>query len=146
MDGKKELTMPDKHFYFSIGATIGTGLTYYIHQHSQILEQNNWFFRKLRKKSRHWFLYFPVLIFIVGLWGIIPDILHALNVLPKETTRSDLFNIFFFHSYFEHIEDKYLVINRILNWIGEGALAVISMGIMFFYIKLIAHTLNSQMK
>ncbi len=127
--------MPEKHFYFSIGAVLGAIISYIISHYRHILQQRNILFRFLYKKDKHWFLFFPVVIFLFGLWGLIPDIVHALRLLPKDVTRSDVFNVFFFHSYFEHIENAYPFIDRILNWIGEFFLIIIALGVMFFYIQ-----------
>ncbi len=128
--------MPEKHFYFSIGALVGTILSGYIGRAKRTLQQQNVLFRVLYKKDKHWFLFFPILIFLVGLWGLIPDIIHALRILPKDITRSDIFNIFFFHSYFEYIENNYPVIDRIFNWIGEIILLLISLVVMFYYVRI----------
>ncbi|PCJ49795.1 MAG: hypothetical protein COA74_04920 [Gammaproteobacteria bacterium] len=136
--------MPDKHFYFSTGAALGTLLCWILAKTRHKLQQSNFFIKALYKKDRHWFLFFPILIFIIGMWGLIPDILHVLRILPKEITRGSFFNIFFFHSYFEQIEDIYPFINRLLNWIGEIILLSLSVGIMVFYIKQIKRALHSR--
>lgn len=127
--------MPEKHFYFSIGAAFGTLISFLIGRVRHKLQQSNILFRYLYKKDHHWFLFFPVLIFMVALWGLVPDIIHAFGILPKEVTRGEIFNIFFLHSYFEQIEDSSPVINRLLNWCGEIVLFGISLGIMYFYTR-----------
>ena len=129
--------MPDKHFYFSMGASLGTALSYYIIIARAKLEQKYPLFRKLKRKTRYWVLYFPVLIFLVGLWGLVPDLIHASGVIDKEITRGPIFNLFFFHSYFEQIEDAYPTVDRYLNWAGNLILFVISIVSMLFYIKII---------
>ena len=129
--------MPDKHLYFSIGASLGTIAVYGIALAKDKLEETSDFVKRLSKKEPDWFLYFPIVIFLVALWGLIPDILHALNILPKEVTRGPFFDLFFAHSTFERIEDTYPEIDRWLNWIGEGLLFLIAIGIMFYYIRLI---------
>jgi hypothetical protein len=134
--------MPDKHFYFSMGALIGTFASFFISKTRHKLQQRHLLFQYLHKKDKHWFLFFPILIFIIGMWGLIPDILHALRIIPKDVTRSSIFNIFFFHSFFEQIEDIYPLINRLLNWLGEIILLSISIGIMVFYIKQIKRALE----
>lgn len=129
--------MPDKHFYFSIGASLGTAISYYIIIARAKLEQNYRWIRKLNKKLRYWILYFPVVIFLVGLWGLIPDLLHASGLVDKDVTRGPLFNIFFFHSLLEQIEDSNLVLDRYLNWAGNILLFLISLISMLFYIRII---------
>jgi len=88
--------MPEKHFYFSLGAMVGS--------------------------------------IICGLIAKLPDIFHALGVFPKEVTRSPMFDIFFFHSTFEQIENTMPVIDRYLNWLGQLFLVVIALGTMLYYI------------
>ena len=131
----KGVNMPEKHFYFSIGAMIGTIVSTIIGYSRHKLQKHNFIFKALYKKDHHRFLFFPILIFLVGLWGLAPDIIHALKILPKAVTRSDIFNIFFFHSYFEYVEDQYPTINRFLNWSGEIILFSISIGTMVYYIS-----------
>jgi len=135
--------MPNKHFYFSIGALSGTLISYYITKSIKAIK-NNSLVKNLSKLEPDWELYFPVVIFVTGLWGLIPDILHALRLLPKEVTRSEIFNIFFMHSYFEHVEDKYPAIDRLLNWTGEIILFSIAIGCMCYYIRLINNAINSR--
>ncbi len=144
MDGIKVIKMPNKHFYFSIGALIGTFASFFISKIRHKLQQHSSFFNMLYKLDRHWFLYFPILIFFIGLWGLVPDILHALKILPKEVTRNSFFNIFFLHSYFEQIEDIYPFFNRLLNWVGEIILLGISIGTMIFYVSQIKRTFRSK--
>ena len=59
--------MPDKHFYFSLGASIGTVASYYIVTSKQRLQRSKRWISKLAKKEPQWTLYFPVLIFLIGL-------------------------------------------------------------------------------
>ena len=138
--------MPDKHFYFSIGASLGTAVSYYLIIARAKLQEKYALFRKLRNKSRHWVLYFPVLIFLVGLWGLIPDLIHASGLLDKEVTRGSVFNIFFFHSLFEQLEDSNQVLDRYLNWTGSIVLFLISLISMLFYIKIIKRNVRRRRK
>ena len=131
------IAMPDKHFYFSIGASLGTAVSYYVIIARAKLEQNHRWIRKLNKKLRYWILYFPLIIFVIGLWGLVPDLLHASGLVDKDVTRGPLFNIFFFHSLFEQIEDTNLVLDRYLNWAGNILLFLISLISMMFYIRII---------
>jgi hypothetical protein len=134
--------MPDKHLYFALGALTGSGLSYLAIRFRSTLEQNNNFVKKLTNKVPDWELYLPALIFLVGLWGLVPDIIHALNILPKEVTRIDLFNIFFFHSYFEYIEDTNHRLDQIFNWLGEGILFIIAISCMCYYIHLVKKAIS----
>jgi len=126
--------MPDKHFYFSIGAGVGSGLSYYVIQHKSQLEKEWRILRKVARKEIDWTLYFPIVIFVIGLWGLIPDIIHASGLLAKETTRTAVFNIFFLHSFFEYVEDAYPTIDRILNWVGQIILFSIAISSMVYYV------------
>jgi hypothetical protein len=136
------LIMPEKHFYFSIGAAVGTAISYLIGKNRHFLQDNKTIFKALKKQNRHWFLYFPVVIFIVGLWGLIPDVIHALGILSKDVTRGEFFNVFFMHSWFEHIENINPTIDQVLNWVGELLLVSIAIGVMIFYIKEIKKSLG----
>jgi len=112
--------MPEKHFYFSLGAMVGSIICGLIAKFRHALRQRNSFVRWLYRKEPHWFL--------------LPDIFHALGVFPKEVTRSPMFDIFFFHSTFEQIENTMPVIDRYLNWLGQLFLVVIALGTMLYYI------------
>jgi len=127
--------MPEKHFYFSIGAAIGSGVSYLIGKNRHKLQNQVNIFKAINNKSRHWFLYFPVIIFIFGLWGLIPDIIHASGLLSKEITRGAFFDVFFFHSLFEKLEDTNKELDQIFNWVGQAILVSVSLGVMVFYIK-----------
>jgi hypothetical protein len=76
-----------------------------------------------------------LIIFLVGLWGLIPDIIHFSGWLSKEVTRTHLFDIFFFHTTFEHIENTMPVVDTYLNLFGQFLLAIICLGTMLFYVK-----------
>ena len=136
--------MPDKHFYFSIGASIGTAISIYGIKSKATLEEKFTLFKDISKNQPEWTLYFPGYIFLMGLWGLVPDILHALRILPKEVTRSEIFNIFFFHSYFEEIESKYPHVDQWLDWTGEILLITIAIGTMCYYISQINKAVKSR--
>lgn len=127
--------MPEKHFYFALGAAAGSAVCVVIAKQRRKLRNTSRFFQWLYRKEPHWFLYFPLIIFLVGLWGLIPDIIHFSGWLSKEVTRTHLFDIFFFHTTFEHIENTMPVVDAYLNLLGQFLLAIICLGIMSFYIK-----------
>jgi len=129
--------MPAKHFYFSIGASIGSIAMLYINVRKEQLVKRFSLFKQLEKQNSYWYLYSPLIIFFFGVWGLIPDIIHALSILPKEVTRTEVFNLFYFHSYFEYIEDTNKDLDQILNWIGQLILIVISLGTIMYYISLV---------
>jgi len=78
-----------------------------------------------------------VVIGLFGLYGLIPDILYAIGLLPKDVIRSDFFNLFLGYAWFESVEDlpEYSQLNQRWNWSGELFLPLISLGIMAFYIR-----------
>lgn len=126
--------VPEKHFYFSIGAVVGSAICVVIAKKRHALRKTNAFFQWLYRKDPHWFLYFPIVIFMVGLWGLIPDIIHFSGLLPKEVTRTHLFDVFFFHTTFEYIENTMPEVDSCLNFVGQLLLAVICLGTMWFYV------------
>lgn len=127
--------MPEKHFYFALGAAAGSAVCVVIAKQRRKLRNTSRFFQWLYRKEPHWFLYFPLIIFLVGLWGLIPDIIHFSGWLSKEVTRTHLFDIFFFHTTFEYIENTMPIVDAYLNLLGQFLLAIICLGIMSFYIK-----------
>lgn len=127
--------MPNKHFYFALGACNGVAIVY------AVRATRHWLFRKYRwmralyRWDRDWFLYFPVVIGLFGILALTPDILHASHILPKEVTRGPLFNLFYFHSYFEWLENVRPETDRILNALGSIVLLGIAIGCLWFYVK-----------
>lgn len=132
--------MPNKHFYFAMGATTGVAISWMIRKSRFWLLKNTRWMNRLYRWNRDWFLYFPAIVLFFGLFAWIPDIFHALGIFPKKTTRSDFFDIFFFHSYFEKIEDQNPILNQILNWVGEFLLFSIAVGVLLFYVKILKKT------
>ena len=132
--------MPEKHVYFSIGALVGSGICTLIAKQRHNLRKSNAFFQWLYRKEPQWFLYFPIIIFLIGLWGLIPDIIHLFGWLPKETTRTAIFDIFFFHSTLENIENTLPTLDRYLNLIGELCLVIIALSVMIYYVMQIRKT------
>ena len=127
--------MPEKHFYFAVGAAVGSVACVYLAKVRHGLAKHSAFVGWLYRKEPQWFLYFPVVIFFFGLWGLVPDIVHWSGLLPKEDTRSGIFDIFFFHSTFEHIENTQPLVDRWLNIAGEVILVSIALGVMFYYVR-----------
>lgn len=127
--------MPNKHFYVAVGAAHGVLLVVALRSARHWLYRHTRWMRSLYRWDRDWFLYFPALIAAVSVWGLIPDILHGLSLLPKAVTRSDIFNIFFFHSLWEKLEDSSAALDWILNLSGLVLLLAISLGIMIFYVR-----------
>ena len=127
--------MPEKHFYFSTGALVGAAICKVIANKRHVWREQSQFFQWLYRKEPHWFLYFPVIIFVVGLWGLIPDIIHVLGLLPKEQTRTIWFDVFFFHSTLEHIENTQPILDRYLNILGGCLLVVICLSILLYYVS-----------
>ena len=135
--------MPNKHFYFALGAMHGTAIIVVIRMSRHWLYGRARWLRRLYRFDRDWFLYFPFVIGLFGLIGLIPDILHATGILSKETTRSPLFDIFFFHSTFERLEDSNKLLDWWLNSIGSITLFLLSIGILLFYVRLIKKIKNN---
>jgi len=131
--------MPAKHFYFANGAILGSMLVIAVRLKRKWLHEKFFWFRRLYKFDRDWFLYFPVVIGLFGLYGLIPDILYATGLLSKDLIRSDFFNLFLGYAWFESVEDlpEYAHLDRILNWFGEIILFTIATGIIVFYVRLI---------
>lgn len=127
--------MPNKHFYFALGATTGVVISYALRKSRHWLFRHFSLMRRVYRWDRHWFLYFPYLILAFGVLALTPDILHALHILPKATTRGAFFNLFYFHSYFEWLEDAKPDVDWVLNTIGSIALLTIALGIMVFYVR-----------
>lgn len=127
--------MPEKHFYFAVGAVAGSAVCAVVAKKRHQWRETSRFFQWLYRKEPHWFLYCPVIIFFTGMWGLIPDIVHFLGLLPKEVTRSALFDVFFLHSTFEHIENTMPVVDKFLNLLGQVLLAVVCLGLMVFYVQ-----------
>ncbi len=125
--------MPNKHFYFAMGASTGVVVSWFIRKTRRWLLKHTSWMKYLYQWNRHWFYYFPVIILIFGLIAWTPDILHFFEILPKGITRSKFFNLFYFHSYFETLENENPSMDQILNWLGEILLFCIAFGILMFY-------------
>lgn len=135
--------MPEKHFYFAVGGVVGSAVCAVIAKKRRQWKETSRFFQWLYNKEPHWFLYCPIVIFLVGMWGLIPDIIHFLGLLPKEVTRGALFDVFFFHSTFEHIENTMPLVDRYLNFLGQVMLLLVCLGVMLFYVRQAKRALKS---
>ncbi len=127
--------MPNKHFYFAMGAANGALVSLLVRRSRRWLFERYKVVRRLYRLDRDWFLYFPFFIGVMGIVALTPDILHALRVFPKEFTRGNVFNIFYFHSYFEWLEDESESLDWVMNTIGSLSLFFLAIGIFFFYIR-----------
>lgn len=138
--------MPAKHFYFANGALLGSMVVMTIRFKRKWLHENFSWFRQLYRFDRDWFLYFPIIIGLFGIYGLIPDILYATGLLPKDLIRSDFFNVFLGYSWFESVEDlpEYAHLDRFFNWLGEMILFTIAIGILVFYIRLTNTIISSR--
>jgi hypothetical protein len=127
--------MPNKHFYFAMGATNGVLVVYALREARHWLYRRTRWMRALYRWDRDWFSYFPIIIGAFGILALTPDIFQALHILPKEVTRGPIFNIFYAHSYFEWLEDESESMNYLMNSVGSIALFFIAIGIKIFYIS-----------
>ena len=135
--------MPNKHFYFAMGASVGVVATVVLLKSRHWLYENKKWMRKLYRADRNWPVYFPVIIAFFGLTALTPDIIHALNILPKSATRTSLFNIFYGHTYFEWLEDANPKIDWYLNTLGSIVLFLVAIGILLHYIFIIKKIMRS---
>jgi|GEM_PF-5418585 len=127
--------MPNKHVYLAIGAAHGAAIaTYIYHRRRAWFAKYRWV-RRLYRWDRDWVLYLPILMPLIGLWGLIPDILHGTGVLSKAETRAPFFDLFFFHSTLEILEDNNRSIDYWLNIGGSFLLFILSVGLFVFYNK-----------
>jgi hypothetical protein len=134
--------MPNKHVYFALGAAHGAIFVVWVrHKRRAWFEKYRWM-RQLYRWDADWFLYFPIVIGCFGCLGLIPDVLLALSVLPKEMVRSDLFNVFYGYSWFEYVEDKCADIDHIVNTLGSFFLYTIAIGMFAFYSKILSARFN----
>lgn len=127
--------MPNKHFYFAIGATHGAAIAAYVYYNRRAWYAKYRWVRRLYRWDRDWPLYLPLIMPLIGLWGLIPDILHGTGFLDKASTRLPFYDLFFFHSTFEMIEDSNKMLDHWLNTSGSILLFLLSMGLFVFYGK-----------
>lgn len=127
--------MPNKHFYVAVGAAHGAVAAYLIHRYRHRLRQRWGWFRNFSRQHPDWHLWYPVLFVPFIVWALIPDLLHASALLPKQETRGPLFDLFFLHSSFERWEDQYPFLDRLLNATGSLLLLAIGLGNFVFYVR-----------
>lgn len=117
-----------------MGASLGSLASLLVAKWRVAYRSHSHLLQYLYRKERHWFLYFPLIIFLFGVWGIVPDLLHAFNILPKDVTRSAVFDVFYFHSTFEKLENENPALDQLLNWAGEAILLVVALSIFVYYV------------
>jgi len=127
--------MPNKHFYVAMGAAHGAMAAHLVRQHRHRLRQRWRWFRHFSRRHPDWYLWFPIIYVPFIIWALLPDLLHASAVLPKEVTRGPLFDLFYLHSSFERWEDQYPRVDRLLNAIGSLLLVGIGLGNFVFYVR-----------
>lgn len=127
--------MPNKHVYLAIGAAHGAALATYIYHHRRKWFTKYRWVRRLYRWDRDWVLYLPILMPLIGLWGLVPDLLHGTGVLSKAETRQPFFDLFFFHSTFEMLEDSSATLDHWLNTAGSLILIILSIGLFVSYVQ-----------
>lgn len=135
--------MPNKHFYFAVGATLGTCAVVWVHRKQHSWKVRYQWARKLHRWDPQWFLYFPFAIALFGMLPLIPDMLIIFDILPKEVVRSPSFNIFFGYDWFEKIEDTSPKLNHLMNFLASCILYGLSIGVMGFYKKELSRILRA---
>lgn len=127
--------MPNKHFYLAIGASNGVLVAHLVHRHRDWLRQHWRWFHAFCRRHPDWFLWHPLFSVPFIVWALLPDLLHASGLLPKAVTRGPMFDLFYLHSSFERWEDRYTVLDRVLNVTGSLLLVAIGLGQFVFYVR-----------
>ena len=125
--------MPNKHFYFALGATHGAFIAAWIHRRRHVWYPRFAWLRSLYRWDRHWKLYLPFMIVAFGILALVPDILYALDILPKPVIRSAIFNLFYGYAWFERIEDIDPHLDWLFNTTGSLLLYGLALGTLGFY-------------
>lgn len=125
--------MPNKHFYFAMGALHGTAVVVYVHSQRHTWFQRYRWMRHLYRRHPDWFLYFPVVIALFGCLALVPDTCYALDILPKSVIRSDLFNVFYGYAWFEQMEDRSPRLDWLVNSIGSATLYLLAVVALLYY-------------
>lgn len=134
--------MPNKHFYFAMGALHGAAVVAWAHQKRHAWYERYRWMRTLYRWNPDWFLYFPMVIALFGCLALVPDALYALDILPKSVIRSDLFNVFYGYAWFEHMEDRSPRLDWMLNTIGSVLLYALSLMVLGIYAHFVAAELR----
>jgi len=136
--------MPNKHFYFAMGALHGAAIAVWVHTQRHAWFKRYRWVRRLYHRKPDWFLYFPVVIALFGCLALVPDTLYALDILPKSVIRSDLFNVFYGYAWFEHMEDSSPRLDWLFNTIGSALLYALSLLVLGLYASLVTAELHQQ--
>lgn len=105
--------MPNKHFYFVLGATHGALVAAWIYRRRHAWYPRYAWVRGLYRRDRDWTLYLPFVMVAFGLLALVPDILYGLGILPKPVIRSAAFNLFYGYAWFERSEG----LDPLLDWL-----------------------------
>ncbi len=136
--------MPNKHFYFAMGALHGAAVVVWVHSQQHAWFQRYRWVRQLYRRHPDWHLYFPTVIVTFGFLALVPDTLYALGILSKSAIRSDLFNVFYGYAWFEHVEDSSPRLDWLFNTLGSGLLYALSLAVLGFYVRLLSAEQDGQ--
>lgn len=118
-----------------MGALHGTAVVVWVHSHRHAWFERYRWVRQLYRWNPDWFLYFPVLIALFGCLALVPDVLYALDILPKSVIRSYLFNVFYGYAWFEQMEDRSPSFDWLANSTASGALYLLALGVLLYYVR-----------
>lgn len=135
--------MPNKHFYFALGAAHGTAVVAWIHHRRHVWYERYRWVRALYRWDRDWFLYFPLVIGTFGFLALLPDILYAIGVLTKAQIRTPWFNVFYGYAWFEQIEDARPSLDWAFNSLGSALLYMQAIAILQYYSGMVSRRLNT---
>lgn len=135
--------MPNKHFYFALGATHGASVAAWIYRRRHAWYPRYAWVRGLYRRDRDWTLYLPFVMVAFGLLALVPDILYGLGILPKPVIRSAAFNLFYGYAWFERSEDLDPLLDWLFNTIGSLLLYALALGVLGFYAREAARRLGA---
>lgn len=127
--------MPNKHFYFALGAASGFMLVSAVQMVLRKKRAVRQFHGAKYVRGYPVSIFTPFLFSILGCIALVPDALYLLNILPKDVIRSPGFNLFWGYPWFESIEDQYPVVDHILNALGMIAIYFLALHVFGFYIR-----------